>query len=75
LSIIGPSPSCGAGSPLPADWEPDVQVALNAVRQAGTAFAVQVDGGCVFGAVHDGELTVDIGGYINDGGCLATYAQ
>ncbi len=52
-----------------------VQTSTNAVRTSGTAFAVAVDGGCVFGSIHDGELTVEIGGYINDGGCLASYGH
>lgn len=58
-----------------SEWEPDVQVALNAVRQAGTAFGLPISGGCVFGAIYQGQLIVEIGGYINDGGCLATYAH
>lgn len=34
-------------------------------------FGVGVDGGCVFGAVDAEAVTVDVGGYIMDGGCLA----
>jgi hypothetical protein len=47
----------------------------NAVRMAGVAFAVTADGGCIFGSSYQGVLSVDAGGYINDGGCLATYAH
>jgi hypothetical protein len=50
---------------------PAVQTATNAVATAGTAFGVAIDGGCVFGSVHEGEVRVEIGGYVNDGGCLA----
>lgn len=50
---------------------PEVQTATNAVATAGTAFGVAVDGGCVFGSIHQGEVRVEIGGYVNDGGCLA----
>lgn len=56
-------------------WEPDVEVTDKAVRMAGTAFAVAVGGGCVFGSVYGGEPKVSVGGYISDGGCLATYAH
>lgn len=52
-----------------------VQTSTNAVGAAGTAFAVAVDGGCVFGAVLQGELTVELGGFVNDGGCLASYGH
>jgi hypothetical protein len=52
-----------------------IATATNAVRTAGTAFAVSVDGGCVFGSVYDGKLTVQVGGYVNDGGCLAVYGH
>lgn len=47
----------------------------NAVRMAGVAFAVTADGGCIFGSSYEGVLTVDVGGYINDGGCLASYGH
>jgi hypothetical protein len=49
-----------------------VTVSTNAVRTSGTAFAVPVPGGCVFGSVHDGTVDVAVGGYVNDGGCLAS---
>ncbi len=52
-----------------------VQTSSNAVGESGTAFAVAVDGGCVFGAIAGGELTVEIGGFVNDGGCLASYGH
>ena len=34
-------------------------------------FGASVDGGCVFGTLTTDEVTVEAGGYINDGGCLA----
>jgi hypothetical protein len=34
-------------------------------------FGIGVDGGCVFGAVTPEAVSVDVGGYIMDGGCLA----
>ena len=52
-----------------------VSVSSNAVRTAGTAFGIGVDGGCVFGSVHDGQVEVEVGGYVNDGGCLASYGH
>jgi hypothetical protein len=52
-----------------------VVVSASAVKTAGTAFAVEVAGGCVFGSVHDGEVHVAVGGYVNDGGCLASYGH
>jgi hypothetical protein len=58
-----------------ARWAPGVVVSTNAVRTAGTAFAVSVEGGCVFGSVHDGQVDVEVGGYVNDGGCLAEYGH
>lgn len=48
-----------------------VLTSTNAVRTAGTAFAVSVDGGCIFGAFYASSMTEAIGGYVNDGGCLA----
>ena len=54
-----------------ARWEPDVQVTSNAVRTAGTAFAISVKGGCVFGTVNRREVSVEVGGIVRDGGCLA----
>jgi hypothetical protein len=58
-----------------APWEPGVTLSTDAVRTSGTAFAVSVDGGCVFGSVHDGVVDVEVGGYVNDGGCLASYGH
>jgi hypothetical protein len=52
-----------------------IGISTNAVRMAGLAFAVEADGGCIFGAMYAGELSVDVGGYINDGGCLAAYGH
>jgi len=60
------------GSGFSAD---SIGTSTNAVRMAGVAFAVEADGGCIFGAIYAGELTVDVGGYINDGGCLAAYGH
>lgn len=53
------------------------RVADNAVRTAGTAFGIELadQGGCVFGTVNNGTVTAEVGGYINDGGCLAVYAH
>jgi hypothetical protein len=48
-----------------------IRTSTNAVRTAGTAFAVSIDGGCIFGAFFSHRLTVAIGGYVVDGGCLA----
>jgi hypothetical protein len=56
-------------------WSDEVQVATNAVRTAGTGFGFGVDGGCVFGSVSDGQVDVSVGGYVNDGGCLASYGH
>jgi hypothetical protein len=53
----------------------DVEVSDIAVRTAGTAFGIAVDGGCVFGSVHDGTVDVEVGGYVDDGGCLAEYGH
>lgn len=59
-----------------AGFEPGaIQASTNAVRTAGTAFAVSVDGGCVFGAFYARRLTVAVGGYVEDGGCLAEYGH
>ena len=54
-------------------WAPNVQVTANAVRTAGTAFAISVEGGCVFGTVIGGAVSVEVGGNVRDGGCLASY--
>lgn len=77
------SPLVGARpSPSPAEVEEtlapvsaNVVVSDNAVRTAGVAFGIGVDGGCVFGSIHHGSLEVEVGGYVNDGGCLAEYGH
>ena len=51
------------------------QVSASAVGASGVGFAVALEGGCVFGSILEGELTVEYGGYINDGGCLAVYGH
>ena len=51
------------------------QVSASAVRSNGVGFAVSMEGGCVFGSIFEGELTVEYGGFINDGGCLAVYGH
>ncbi len=48
-----------------------VQVTTSARGLSGTAFGVVVAGGCVFGNIAGGVVTVSVGGYIHDGGCLA----
>ena len=58
-----------------AKWGRDIQVSDNAVKTAGVAFAVAVEGGCVFGSLWNGVVEVNVGGYINDGGCLASYGH
>lgn len=52
-----------------------VQTSANPVRASGTGFAVWEGGGCVFGSVAAGQVTVEVGGPINDGGCLASYGH
>lgn len=52
-----------------------VTVSAKAVRTAGAAFAIEVDGGCVFGSVYQGSVEAEVGGYVNDGGCLAEYGH
>lgn len=51
------------------------QVSASAVGANGVGFAVSLEGGCVFGSIFEGELTVEYGGFINDGGCLAVYGH
>lgn len=75
LAGIRPSPSVDDVRAALGRWGRDVEVSGNAVRTAGTAFAVSVQGGCVFGALYDGALTVEVGGYVRDGGCLASYGH
>jgi hypothetical protein len=47
-----------------------VEVTTTAFGLPGTAFGAVVGDGCVFGSIHQGTVTVEVGGYINDGGCL-----
>ena len=75
LAGVRPSPSPDQVAEALAPVSPNVAVSDNAVRMAGAAFAIEVDGGCVFGSVYDGAIEVEIGGYVNDGGCLAEYAH
>jgi hypothetical protein len=75
LAEVRPSPSPQQVAEALAPVSPNVVVSDNAVRTAGTAFGVEVDGGCVFGSVYDGAIEVEIGGYVNDGGCLAEYGH
>jgi hypothetical protein len=56
------------------DYE-GVQTSPNPVRAAGTGFAVWAGGGCVFGSIAGGEVTVEVAGPIHDGGCLASYGH
>lgn len=63
-----------------APWatdDADLATSDNAVRTAGVAFALAVPGGCVFGSLAPAatEPEVSVGGYINDGGCLASYGH
>jgi hypothetical protein len=75
LVSVRPSPPVEHVRQALAKWGREVQVLDNAVRTAGAAFAVPMEGGCVFGSIYEGELKLDFGGYINDGGCLAAYAH
>jgi hypothetical protein len=52
-----------------------VQVSTKARRLPGTAFGAGVADGCIFGNISGGVLTVNVGGYIHDGGCLAVIAH
>ncbi len=52
-----------------------VTVSDEAVRTSGVAFAIEVDGGCVFGDIGQEAFRVDIGGFVRDGGCLALYGH
>jgi hypothetical protein len=75
LAEVRPSPSPDQVADALAPVSPNVVVSDNAVRTAGAAFGIEVDGGCVFGSVYDGAIAVEIGGYVNDGGCLAEYGH
>ena len=75
IAGVLPQPSVEEVQAALAPVSPDVAVIDNAVRTAGTAFGIGVDGGCVFGSVHDGAVEVEVGGYVNDGGCLAAYGH
>jgi hypothetical protein len=70
--LPAPAPEQVQGALAPVGY---ATVSSTAVRTAGTAFGIGVDGGCVFGSVHDGTVDVEIGGYVNDGGCLASYGH
>ena len=70
-----PAPTAAEVEAALAPWAPNVTVSTDAVRTSGTAFGVSVDGGCVFGSVHDGTVDVEVGGGVNDGGCLASYGH
>jgi hypothetical protein len=54
---------------------PSVQVTDHAFAMAGVAFGIEADGGCVYGQIYHGRVSVHIGGYISDGGCLALTAH
>jgi hypothetical protein len=75
LADVQPPPTPDQVVHALATIDPHVVVSDNAVRAAGAAFAIEVGGGCVFGSVYDGAVDVEIGGYINDGGCLAVYGH
>ncbi len=75
LASVRPAPAVEDVRAVLRPWEPEVEVVDNAVRTAGTAFAVAVEGGCVFGSIYEGELEVAVGGYVHDGGCLASYGH
>lgn len=74
--------AAASGTPSVPDVEtalsevaPDARVVDNAARTRGTAFGIGIDGGCVYGSVHEGEIRVEIDGWIRDGGCLASYGH
>lgn len=48
-----------------------VGVTTSAFGLPGTAFGADVAGGCVFGSISQRTLNVEVGGYVNDGGCVA----
>lgn len=75
LAGARPSPSPDQVADALAPVSRNVVVSDNAVRTAGAAFGIEVDGGCVFGSVYGGAIEVEIGGYVNDGGCLAEYGH
>jgi hypothetical protein len=75
LAPILPAPSTDAVHNALLPVSEHVTVSANAVRTGGTAFGIAVDGGCVFGNVNQGAVEVEVGGYVNDGGCLASYGH
>jgi hypothetical protein len=75
LADVRPAPPLDDVKRALATWEPNIGVSANAVGAAGSAFAVSVPGGCVFGGIREGNLRVEVGGYVNDGGCLAVYGH
>ncbi|MDQ1597923.1 MAG: hypothetical protein QOI70_1347 [Microbacteriaceae bacterium] len=44
---------------------------VQTVEGVGIGFGASTGYGCVFGSVGAGTVSVEVGGYINDGGCLA----
>lgn len=75
LAGILPYPSPDKVKEALAPVSADVTTMDNAVRTSGAAFGIAIEGGCVFGTVYDGEIEVEVGGYVNDGGCLAAYGH
>jgi hypothetical protein len=75
LADVQPPPTPDQVADALAAFDHHVVVSDNAVRTGGAAFAIDVGGGCVFGSVYDGAVDVEIGGYVNDGGCLAVYGH
>lgn len=75
LAPVLPAPSTDAVHNALLPVSEHLTVSANAVRTGGTAFGIAVDGGCVFGNVNQGAVEVEIGGYVNDGGCLASYGH
>lgn len=75
LAVSGGTPSVPDVETALSDVAPDVQVVDNAARTRGTAFGIGIDGGCIFGSVHEGEIRVEIDGWIRDGGCLGSYGH
>lgn len=55
--------------------ERQIVTSANAVRTAGLAYAVQLLDGCVFGSFQSGRFSVESGGWVRDGGCLASYGH
>jgi hypothetical protein len=47
-----------------------VEVSTRVVPTSGTGFGVRTPGGCIFGSVDHGTVQVEVGGYVDRGGCL-----